>query len=173
MLDSRLSEIRDEVNRLAAVVGAHPSQLPTYGSSLDFARPHIEVHDDNYHWVVVERGHEADRRVFTSLDDLLYQVFSSVTFALATDWELRHRTADADSRRELFRRQEELLAQLDQSWAHRERVRHEEILRSHPFDDSSGARVALSLRLRAEGLPADVAWRRACKSLPLPRTPGQ
>lgn len=172
MLDTRFREIKDAVDRLAKVVGAMPSQLPTYGSSDDFAQPHIEVHGAEYHWVVVERGQELERKVFATLDGLLCQIFSSVTHSLAVDWERTHRVPGQDFRRELFRKQVELLAQLDPAWAQRAQETHEEVLSSHPFDDSSDARVALTKRLTGEGAPDDAAWLLACKIFPLPR-PGK
>jgi len=172
-VDRRLREIKEAVDRLAKVVGATPSQLPTYGSTADFAQPHIEVHGIEYHWVVIERGQVSDRRVFTTLDELLFQVFSSVTFSLACEWELTHRVPGKDCRRAMFLKQIELLDRLEPAWAQRERQHHEEALVSHPFDDSSDARVALSKRLRSEGATAHVAWHLACKAYPLPRPPGQ
>jgi hypothetical protein len=130
-----LDDVRREVERLAAMIGADERLLPTYGASDDGARPHVERRDGAYHWVVVEPGCELERVVCTSLAALLERVFAAVTFALATRWELRHRKAGQDFRRELFRHQLELLHRLDPAWAAREGARHEAILRRHPFVD--------------------------------------
>lgn len=130
-----LPEIEAEINRLAAIIGASESMLPTYGRSQDGARPHIEVSYLAYHYVVVERGEEFLRETTGDLDELLYYVFESVTFSLACDFECRHRIAGQDSRRQLFDQQVLLLSLLSPSWAEREAGRHRQILQRHPFND--------------------------------------
>lgn len=133
-----LSHIEAEVDRLAVKIGASGSVLPTYGRSEDGARPHIEVDSRDYHYVVMERGQELTRRTTDDLDELLFHVFSGVTFSLACAYELAHRIEHQDVRRILFRRQVELLSLLSPHWGERESRNHEHILRNHPFDDEAG-----------------------------------
>lgn len=130
-----LSEIEAEVNRLAAKIGASGYILPTYGHTEDGARPHIESDARGYHYVVVERGQELRRDTTRDLDELLYQIFESVTFSLACEYELAHRVAGQDSRRLLFAWQIKLLSALSPSWAEREVRDHQRILQQHPFKD--------------------------------------
>ena len=66
-----LNEIKSEIDRLAAQIGAPDDLLPTYGYSEDGARPHIEIDSHGYHYVVVERGEEINRVTTNSLDELL------------------------------------------------------------------------------------------------------
>ncbi len=117
MEDARASAID-----LAGVIGAPRSLLPTFGSSEDFARPHIEERDGRLHLVVVERGAERDRRIARDLDELLFWVFCGVTFAMASDWEAHHRVDGQDFRVGLLTRQLELLAALSTRWADRYRA---------------------------------------------------
>lgn len=156
-----LVQIQGEVERLAALIGAvgHHS-LPTYGRTEDGARPHIEVDSRGYHFVVVERGQEQSRSTTKDLDDLLYQIFQSVTFSLACAYELQHRVETQDCRRLLFRRQIELLSQIYERWGQREAEEHERILKEHPIDDLSGVRARLS---------AQNGWKKACEQYPLPK----
>ncbi len=164
-----LEEIRSEVDRMASVIGASDyAYLPTYGSSRDGAHPHIEVYSTAYHWVVVERGHERDRFSTTEFDALLERVFTSVTFGLATAYELAHRVEPTDCRRLIFQHQIELLSLLSPSWAQAEAERHVRILRSHPFDDFSGVRASFTRELRESGSAPDIAWQTACHRYPLP-----
>jgi hypothetical protein len=142
MLFPHLQVLKDEVDRRAKVIGAPPSALPTYGSSADMARPHIEVHGPHYHYVIVERRREYARRVFTTLDDLLFHVFRSVALSMAAGWEVAHRVPEQDSRRGLFGKQIELLERLDPTWAERARQWQQEVLARHPFDDELAARHA-------------------------------
>ena len=131
-----LSEIKAEVDRLAAQIGASGYILPTYGSSDDGARPHIEVDSRGYHYVVVERGEELKRLTTSDLDELLFNVFEGITFSLACNYEVAHRIKKQDSRRILFQRQVELLSALFPYWGEREARIHVQILRTHPFNDN-------------------------------------
>lgn len=115
-----MREIQSDVNALAATIDAPSRLLPTYGTSEDFARPHIEARDDGLMaWVVIERGTELERKTTYSRDELLYWVFVMVTFSMAADHEVAHRVDGEDPRRLLFTRQLELLAELNPDWATR------------------------------------------------------
>jgi len=153
-----LTEIKNEVSRLAERIGAPAKIWPTYGKSEDFARPHIEVDSRGYHYVVVERGEEFQRITTQDLDELLCKIFQNITFSLACDYELAHRVENQDCRRSVFRHQIELLSKISLAWAERESERQEEVLRQHPFDDNSDARVRLSKQ---------VGWKMACERFPL------
>ena len=130
-----LAEIKVEVDDVAALLGLGPRVGPTYGTSEDFARPHIEVDGRLYHYVVVERGQERDRKSFETLDGLLEQIFDDITFGMAFSYELEHRIETQDCRIIGFSKQIELLERLNRAWAEREAARHEAILRRHPFVD--------------------------------------
>ncbi|MBN8417727.1 MAG: hypothetical protein J0L73_02280 [Verrucomicrobia bacterium] len=164
-----LEQIKSEVDRMAAVIEAsNYAGLPTYGVSKDAAHPHIEVDSTSYHWVVVERGHEQDRFTTTELDALLERVFTTVTFELATAYELAHRSGPIDCRRLIFQRQIELLSMLSPRWAQTESEKHAHILGAHPMDDLSGVRASLTRELRESGHAPEVAWQMALKRYPLP-----
>ena len=143
-----LADIKREVDRLAAIIGASGSHtLPTYGRTEDFARPHIEVDSRGYHFVVVERGRELERFTTFDFDEILYRIFRGVTFSLAIDYELAHRIETQDCRRIAFQKQVELLAHLSRRWADREAAEHDRILRDHPFDDQSIIRARSSAQV--------------------------
>lgn len=164
-----LEEISGEVERLAVRIGAPEYILPTYGRTDDGARPHIEVNSRGYHYVVVERGQELTRLTTKDLDELLFNVFESVTFSLACEYELKHRVERQDSRRILFGRRVELLSALNPRWGELESKRQEEILREHPFDDNASLRANLTKAYRDQGHSPEAAWKMACERYPLPR----
>lgn len=126
------------VDRLAEIIDAPELLLPTYGVSEDFARPHIEFAGGQYHYVVVERGKEIDRKSSTDIDEILFHVFEGVTFSMAVDFERRRRRRNEDFRRQLFDAQLELLAKLNPDWRRRTRERLDEVLTRHPFVDDDG-----------------------------------
>ena len=129
-----LGAIEAQVRRLAARLTPPPRWLPTFGTSRHDGTPHIEV-GDSYFFVTCERGVESERRPTSDLDELLFWIYSSVTFSLASDWEMRHRYDGKDCRRKIFARQVELLAALSPQWAAREAEDHRLILERHPFSD--------------------------------------
>jgi len=140
------------VEDIATKINAPKDLLPTYGYSRDFAYPHIEV--DNvglFHFVIVERGQELNRKTTDSLDTLLYWIFSGVTFSMACDYELKHRMEEKDCRRIMFDKQEELIGVLSGTWRQKENEEHKNILKSYPFDDLAGLRATYSGQLRQQG----------------------
>ncbi len=164
----RLEEIESEIARLAHRIGASDDVLPTFGFSEQSGRPHIEVDGSGYHYVVAERGEEFKRLTTQYLDDLLYNIFQSVTFTLALDYELKHRIESQDCRRIAFQQQIELLSALAPEWARRSELEHIQILRDHPFDDDASVRATLTKKLRDQGHTPEDAWRLACNKYPEP-----
>lgn len=132
---TQLPQIKAEVERLAAKIGATECVLPTYGRSEDFARPHIEVDSRGYHYVVVERGQELRRVTTSNLDELLRHIFDSVSFELACSYELAHRIGTQDCRRLLWKHQLDLLQILSPAWAAARECEIGELLRRHPYHD--------------------------------------
>ncbi len=148
-----LSEIKNKVHQLAAKISAPDHYLPTFSSPIGDATPNIEVDDLGlYSYVISERGNEYDRKMTSDLNDLLYWIFSSVTFSMAVDYELKNRIEDQDFRRILFNKQQELLGTLSKEWEEREIKEHEYTLSNNPFDDLGGLRATYCRKLRAKGL---------------------
>ena len=130
-----LEQFRLEVDRRAAIIDALPELLPTYGRTEDGARPHIEFADGQWHYVVVERGVENERRSSPEIDPILYRVFHGVTFSMASGRAGRQRRAGQDWRRQLFAIQLDLLGRLSPKWQARCSMAINETLRRHPFED--------------------------------------
>jgi hypothetical protein len=169
-LKSKLSleEIESEIARLAHRIGASGDVFPTFGFSEQSGRPHVEVDERGYHYVVAERGSEFTRLTTDDLNDLLYNVFQSVTHTLAFDYELKHRVEKQDCRRMAFQQQIELFSALSPEWARRCGQEHTRILRDHPFDDYGSVRARLTKELRDQGHTPEDSWRIACEKYPEP-----
>ena len=131
-----LNWFRAEVERLAKVIGASSTDLPTFGQSEDFARPHIEYSGGQWHFVVIERGEEQARTTSTDPEPILYEVFDGITFTMACNYEFRSRRKGEDSRRQLFDVQLDLLGRLSNEWRRRKREDFDSVLRDHPFRDT-------------------------------------
>ncbi len=147
-----LQDIKDKTEELALRIEAPADLLPTYGHSRDFGYPHIEVDTAGLlHYVVVERGQEVERKTTNNLDELLYWIFTDVTFSIAGKFEVKNRIRDEDNRRIMFAKQEELLGILSDAWRQKEKEEHERILEKYPYDDLAGLRAMYCGQLRKQG----------------------
>ena len=170
VLATTLDGLERAIRRVAAVISAPPELLPTYGHTIDFGHPHIEVSDDGLHYVVVERGVERNRKSTHDPHELLFWVFESVTSQMAYDFELHNRIEGRDCRRMAFAKQLELLGMLDSNWQARTEKYHRTVLELHPFDDLGHVRATLSKTLRDKGKTPGASWDEACRRVPLPPT---
>jgi Immunity protein 63 len=147
-----LDEIKKNVDELAAKISAPSNLLPSYGNLKYEAHPYIEVDNLGFmFYVVSEEGQELERKMTDKLDDLLYWIFSGVTFSMAWDYERKNRIEDKDSRRMAFEKQEDLLGTLNSAWRKIKNEEHNRILISHPFDDLAGFRATYCRQLRKQG----------------------
>jgi len=106
-----LEHIKWKIEELASKIGAPAQLLPAYGHAIDHDGFMILLQPSGQmHYVFMERGKEFSRKTTNDLDTLLYWVFDDITFAMAGDYELKHRVIDQDPRRVQFTKQENLLA---------------------------------------------------------------
>lgn len=165
-----LAELKILIENLAQKINAPQTLLPTYGNSIDGAHPHIEVDmNGQLYYVIVERGEELKRDFAADTNDLLFRVFSSVTFSMAIYFEVNNRIKTEDGRRKIFSKQEELLSMLDMDWKTRIEKDHQWILRTHPFDDFASIRAHYCKQLTDKGTESWIAWDEACKKYPIPK----
>ncbi len=97
--------------------------------------PHVEINENDYHYVVTERGVENSRRTTKEPNEILYWMISDITFWMAVDFELKHRIEGRDFRRLMFAKQLELLQKAHLNWAEKRRKKIEAILTENPFVD--------------------------------------
>ena len=165
-----LSGIKAKVIRLVAKIDAPKDTLPTFGRSQQTGKPHIEVDSSSYHYVVVERGHEFERRTTSDIDECLYWIFTDITWALAIRYELAHRIKTEDGRRLMFPYQLGLLSMLSPQWSARQSQEHERRLRENPLDDYRSVRVDFMGELRDQGYSQEQARKMAYDKYPSPKS---
>ena len=136
-----LRQIERWTTTLAQAVAASSGYLPTYGSSEDLARAHIEVASKSMAFVVVERGEELERTTFSETVDLLEHAFRGITFNMAVDWEVEHRSEAEDFRRRLWAKQLVLLERLHPLWAGRLATTHSAKFRDVGLDPGDAASI--------------------------------
>jgi hypothetical protein len=130
-----LKEIKSQVKKMAKLICASEQILPTYGTSKDFAIPHVDVFYGQYHYIVVERGVELEHKSTADLDELLFWVFDDVTFHLALCYELKHRNEAQDCRRIAFDKQIELMARISPAFGEKISEDIARTLVQYPYDD--------------------------------------
>lgn len=133
----RTDIIKEKVDSLAEVIGAKVNfqygEPPSNMSSIEQAT--YIFSDTAYHLVFIEKRSERRRNTTRDLDELLYWIFSEVTFGMAEDYEMRHRRPNEDFRRQLFEVQLNLLGRLSPAWQAKESRKIKEALENAPYFD--------------------------------------
>jgi hypothetical protein len=125
------SELIKLITKNAKVIDAPPFLLPTFESSDQDGRPHIELKPETYHYFVYERGREYSRKVYLEIDELMYSVFKDVTFNMATSEEVKKRREGEDFRVQLYAIQEELIGKINKEFQERLAEEHQKQLQKN------------------------------------------
>lgn len=129
--------IKSTIDGYAKKIDAPESLLPTYGYSEGFSRPYIEIDSRKLiHFKVKKRGRRIEKKYAVDLKHIIYWVFEGVTASLARDYELTNRIENQDSRRQIFKKQEELIGLINSEFTQWCQNEHDKILKKNPFVDS-------------------------------------
>jgi hypothetical protein len=123
--------VQARIAELASKIGIEPpaSLFDTFQEG-----HHAEIGPTLY-WVARERGEERERRIASSLDELLYWIFKSITFGMAVKHATTHRIQNQDFRRTLFAKQLDLMLCLSPDWRDKCSEEINYILLSVPYRD--------------------------------------
>jgi len=167
--DLILQEIRTKAEHLAQKLSYPLQPLPRFHPSIEGTQIEID-RDGNIYYVFVERGIIEKREHVADVDELLFKLFSSITFAIACNYELDNRDNKQDCRRKIFAKQEDLLGLLNEQWKLWKQKEHAEILKRSPFDDNYDFRLKYFKSLKTKGLSSEEAWEESCQIYPLPNS---
>lgn len=129
--------IQDQIYKLGARAAIPKDQLLLRTVSVGDGTPHLEFRDDEFHYVIAERGFEFTRRKTSDLDEFLYWFFEAICSKLAFDYELHHRVARKDPRRIAFAKEMELMALINPAWAAKVQDDISNILAASPYSDEA------------------------------------
>jgi len=127
-----IEELRAELLKIGEKIGGgvRPNHYFTIPDSPDgLATPYLEIHGEEYHFVVAERGIEIARKVTLSDDEILYWFVDCGVVGLAAEYAARKSSSDKEFRHVYFRKQYSLLLSINPEWATRKRKELTEILR--------------------------------------------
>ena len=88
-----------------------------------------------YRWVIIERGHEIESRIFSESHDLLYVVFQFITSEMSVRYVVRSKKPNQDTRRLLFEHQLILLGKINEDFRRKREAEIKEILAKAPYRD--------------------------------------
>lgn len=130
-----LRTISDRYHTIARSLSAPQKHVRFATSPQHDGSPHVECYGGEFHYIVTERGSEFEHRKTSHAEELLFWLVSDLTWAMASDWELQHRIEKEDFRRQLFRKDVELISKVRNEWGRRKKEKYEKILGGRPFDD--------------------------------------
>lgn len=116
--------LREEVQRLGALIEAAPIDLVSFDPQIDMGAPYISIAPGGpYQWIVKERGQTLDHRTMRDVDDVLFWSFEATTGSMASRWAAQHPAEQHDFRVGMWARQQDLLQRLNPGWVARWRER--------------------------------------------------
>jgi hypothetical protein len=86
-----MEKLNLQIKTYAKKINAPLEYLPTIEACQNDGHPMIQEVHGFYHLVIKERDIEYNRKIFQDVNDILYEIFDSVTFSMATDFELKNR----------------------------------------------------------------------------------
>jgi hypothetical protein len=134
--DKILRDILRKAGEVADKIGAPKSGLPVIRSGPDDkAYYYIEMNSEGINLVYKERSFETSRRITDDPEEVLYHLVEGLTAGVAYRFARENRVRGQDYRRIWFRKQEELMQELNPVWWERSKKEHEAIFKDNPFED--------------------------------------
>ncbi|MGE5449398.1 MAG: Imm63 family immunity protein, partial [Bacteroidales bacterium] len=135
---SSLLKIKRRINKLQRIINAPKELRPSYGA-FEYADSYfIEIDTKGVMRLIeTEHGRIHEVRRTKDLDELLYWIFTNITFAMACKQELENSPSVSDKRIGIFLQQEELLGKLYPHWQDKKHAEYEAFIKNHPKDDTS------------------------------------
>lgn len=153
---SSLLRIKRKINELAGRIDAPRKLRPSYGSfDYDVDSFFIEIDKKGVMRLIeTEKGQVHEVRRTLDLDELLYWIFTNITFSMAFKLAIEKPIGSMDRRKLIFQFQEELLGKLNPKWKEKIHTEYKEFLKNHPSDDIKGRGIdyyeVLRKQIRAE-----------------------
>ena len=109
-------------------IGVDIAKTPKINEYNDQGIPFILAHCTHYEYVIQEGNTEYRRDNYFSEDALIYSVMKDIVSSEASQYELDNRVDDQDFRILWFRRQVELMSQINIDWAKKLEKEYKQII---------------------------------------------
>lgn len=131
----KFDELQKLVLKLGALGDVPEKYLQIFNTSVGDGTPHIICHENEYDYIVAERGVSLSIKKFLILDDLLFHILLNAVEQYSYDSELVQRDNANDPRRFAFKKLVQTMNRIKPKWGLRANVFIEEILQTAPFCD--------------------------------------
>lgn len=132
-----IEEVKNYIYKLGTKIGLEKNSklYPFFSESEQVFNdgPSVYVDNTGYHYVVMERGKINKIIESVEIDDIIYTIFESITFSLASEYEASHRRIGEDSRKQLWEKQLELLGKINERFAEKCKQEIDRILKIAPY----------------------------------------
>jgi hypothetical protein len=146
---SSLLKIKRKINQLQRIINAPKELRPSYGAFNYVDSYFIELDTNGVMRLIeTENGRIQEVRRTRDLDELLYWIFTNITFTMACKQETGNHPPSLDPRIGIFLQQEQLLGKLYPHWQDRMHAEYEAFIKKHPKDDTSVEDVSYCEALR-------------------------
>lgn len=144
-----LLKIKRKINQLQRIINAPKELRPSYGAFEYVDSYFIEIDPKGVMRLIeTEKGRIHEVRRTKDLDELLYWIFTNITFAMACKQEREPDTKAKDRRIAIFLHQEELLGRLYPHWRDKKHAEYATFMKNHPKDDTSPGDISYCEALR-------------------------
>lgn len=131
-----LNEIQKIITEIGKKIDAPKNLLTIFSSPQSDAAPYIKTNNNEYLYIIEERGNTLKIKSTDDFDLLLYWLVKDIVFSMSTEYELNHRHENKDSRRIIFEHELQLLKKINNEWLKRREGEIENTLNNAPYEDS-------------------------------------
>ncbi|MDI5927463.1 Imm63 family immunity protein [Rhizobium leguminosarum] len=133
---SKRAEIENRFLEVAHKIGVPTGKIIVQFQGDGMATRYVDLKDsDEIYYVVEERGVELERVKCSSIDNVLYFLFSDITHDMASNYAATHGKPGTEFRRLMFQEQLRLLGLASKEWRLERELEIKEILRKAPYND--------------------------------------
>jgi len=130
-----LNDIQKIITEIGEKIDAPKSLLTVFSSPQPDAAPYIKTDDNQYLYIIEERGKTIKIQSTESFDLLIYWLVKDIVFYLSTEYELNNRQENKDSRRIIFEHELQLFRKINTEWSKRREEEIKSTLSKAPYED--------------------------------------
>lgn len=113
------AELRQILETNFAKISSDLHLLPEINNSNSNCEPFIEIWQNAYYYICLERGKDVFRKQTTDLNELIFMVMENLTFKMALDWAKLQPKSNSDLRIPAFAKQVELMKTINLDYGDR------------------------------------------------------
>ncbi|WP_159917524.1 Imm63 family immunity protein [Pantoea sp. 18069] len=130
-----INEIQKIIIEIGKIINSPKELLTVFNSPQPDGTPYINTNNNQYHYIIEERGNIFQKKSTDSLDLLIYWIVSDIVFDISVEYELNHRKENKDSRRLIFEHELHLFKKINNAWYEKRKKEIEITLINAPYED--------------------------------------